>query len=56
LSTALFAEPNPAVVKAVLHAQARIPTPAVRLPLLPASRPATTAALRHTNALAEPTV
>jgi 4-hydroxy-tetrahydrodipicolinate synthase len=55
LSTALFAEPNPAVVKAVLHAQARIPTPAVRLPLLPASRPATTAALRHANTLAEPT-
>ncbi|WP_433045094.1 dihydrodipicolinate synthase family protein [Dactylosporangium sp. CS-033363] len=37
LSEALFAEPNPAVVKAVLHAQGRIPTPAVRLPLLPAS-------------------
>ncbi|WP_433204612.1 dihydrodipicolinate synthase family protein [Dactylosporangium sp. CS-047395] len=37
LSAALFAEPNPAVVKAVLHAQGRIPTPAVRLPLLPAS-------------------
>ena len=36
LSAALFAEPNPAVIKAVLHAQGRIPTPAVRLPLLPA--------------------
>jgi 4-hydroxy-tetrahydrodipicolinate synthase len=36
LSAALFAEPNPAVIKGVLHAQGRIPTPAVRLPLLPA--------------------
>jgi 4-hydroxy-tetrahydrodipicolinate synthase len=33
----LFAEPNPAVFKAVLHAQGRIPTPDVRLPLLNAS-------------------
>ena len=46
LSRALFAEPNPAVIKAVLHAQGRIPTPAVRLPLLPASRDATAAALQ----------
>ncbi len=37
LSAALFAEPNPVVIKAVLHAQGRIPSPAVRLPLLPAS-------------------
>ncbi|GGL18873.1 4-hydroxy-tetrahydrodipicolinate synthase [Sphaerisporangium melleum] len=37
LSTALFAEPNPAVIKGVLHAQGLIPTPAVRLPLLPAA-------------------
>ncbi|GAA3287556.1 dihydrodipicolinate synthase family protein [Dactylosporangium vinaceum] len=37
LSEALFAEPNPAVVKAVLHAQGRISSPAVRLPLLPAT-------------------
>jgi 4-hydroxy-tetrahydrodipicolinate synthase len=36
LSAALFAEPNPTVIKAVLHAQGRIPTAAVRLPLLPA--------------------
>ncbi|HMH94327.1 MAG TPA: hypothetical protein VK586_24995 [Streptosporangiaceae bacterium] len=42
MSTRLFAEPNPAVIKAVLHAQGRIPTPAVRLPLLPA-RPETAA-------------
>jgi 4-hydroxy-tetrahydrodipicolinate synthase len=37
VSAALFAAPNPTVIKAVLHAQGRIPTPAVRLPLLPAS-------------------
>jgi 4-hydroxy-tetrahydrodipicolinate synthase len=37
LSEALFAEPNPTVIKAALHAQGRIPSPAVRLPLLPAS-------------------
>jgi 4-hydroxy-tetrahydrodipicolinate synthase len=37
LSAALFAEPNPAVIKAVLHAQGRIASAAVRLPLLPAS-------------------
>ena len=36
-SAALFAEPNPVVIKAVLHAQGRIPSPAVRLPLLEAS-------------------
>jgi 4-hydroxy-tetrahydrodipicolinate synthase len=34
---ACFAEPNPAVFKGVLHAQDRIPTPEVRLPLLAAS-------------------
>lgn len=45
LSAALFAEPNPVVIKAVLHAQGRIPSPAVRLPLLPASPAATEAAL-----------
>jgi 4-hydroxy-tetrahydrodipicolinate synthase len=37
LAAALFAAPNPAVIKGVLHAQGRIPSPAVRLPLLPAS-------------------
>ncbi|MDO3701776.1 dihydrodipicolinate synthase family protein [Micromonospora sp. C28SCA-DRY-2] len=47
LSRALFAEPNPAVVKAVLHAQGRIPTPAVRLPLLPAGPATLRAALAH---------
>jgi len=37
LSAAVFAAPNPAVIKGVLHAQGRIPSPDVRLPLLPAS-------------------
>lgn len=36
LSAALFAEPNPTVIKGVLHARGLIPTPDVRLPLLPA--------------------
>ncbi|MFE6775582.1 4-hydroxy-tetrahydrodipicolinate synthase family protein [Streptomyces sp. NPDC057702] len=36
LSAAVFVEPNPTVVKGVLAAQGRIPTPDVRLPLLPA--------------------
>jgi 4-hydroxy-tetrahydrodipicolinate synthase len=38
LSTAAFAEPNPTVIKGALHARGRIPTPDVRLPLLPAGR------------------
>jgi 4-hydroxy-tetrahydrodipicolinate synthase len=55
LSTALFAEPNPVVIKAVLHAQGRIPSPAVRLPLLPASVEATEAAVREAaNHTAQP--
>ncbi|WP_436497694.1 dihydrodipicolinate synthase family protein [Actinokineospora sp. HUAS TT18] len=37
LSAKLFAQPNPTVIKAVLHARGRIATPAVRLPLLPAT-------------------
>jgi 4-hydroxy-tetrahydrodipicolinate synthase len=37
LVLALFAEPSPAVIKAVLHAQGRIPTPHVRMPLADAS-------------------
>ncbi|MFF5704990.1 dihydrodipicolinate synthase family protein [Streptomyces sp. NPDC012794] len=45
VSAAAFAEPNPTVVKGVLHAQGRIPTPDVRLPLLPASRGAVDATL-----------
>ncbi|HEY1914905.1 MAG TPA: dihydrodipicolinate synthase family protein [Streptosporangiaceae bacterium] len=36
VSAAAFAEPNPVVIKGALHAQGRIPTPDVRLPLLPA--------------------
>jgi 4-hydroxy-tetrahydrodipicolinate synthase len=37
LSAAVFAQPNPTVLKAALHASGRIPTPDVRLPLLPAN-------------------
>jgi 4-hydroxy-tetrahydrodipicolinate synthase len=37
VSRTVFAEPNPAVVKAVLAAHGRIPSASVRLPLLPAS-------------------
>src|SRR4051812_13968322 len=37
LARALFAEPSPAPIKAVLHAQGRIPTPHVRMPLADAS-------------------
>lgn len=46
LSAALFAEPNPAVIKAVLHAQGQIPTPTVRLPLLPARESSVETALQ----------
>ncbi|MRH88728.1 4-hydroxy-tetrahydrodipicolinate synthase [Nocardia sp. SYP-A9097] len=45
LASALFVEPNPTVIKGVLAAQGRIPTPAVRLPLLPASQQSIEAAL-----------
>jgi 4-hydroxy-tetrahydrodipicolinate synthase len=45
LSAALFAEPNPAVIKGVLHAQGLIPSPALRLPLLAASEDSVRAAL-----------
>ena len=45
LSAALFAEPNPVVIKGVLHAQDRIPTAAVRLPLLAAGADTVSAAL-----------
>ncbi|MEU5722932.1 dihydrodipicolinate synthase family protein [Micromonospora sp. NPDC047738] len=51
LSAALFAEPNPSVIKAVLHARGRIPTPAVRPPLLPATPAATARALRCVDEL-----
>ncbi|MEU8137775.1 dihydrodipicolinate synthase family protein [Streptodolium elevatio] len=46
LSAALFAEPNPVVLKGVLAAQGRIPHATVRLPLLPAAPENVTAALR----------
>jgi 4-hydroxy-tetrahydrodipicolinate synthase len=45
VSAALFAEPNPVVIKGVLHAQGKIPSPAVRLPLLPARRDTVRAAM-----------
>jgi 4-hydroxy-tetrahydrodipicolinate synthase len=48
LSRALFAEPSPAVIKAVLHAQGHIPTPNVRMPLSNASPAATERALAVT--------
>ncbi|MBB5805822.1 4-hydroxy-tetrahydrodipicolinate synthase [Saccharothrix ecbatanensis] len=52
MSAALFAEPNPTVIKAVLHAQGRIPTPDVRLPLLAAHPDTTEAALTALTAVA----
>jgi 4-hydroxy-tetrahydrodipicolinate synthase len=45
LARALFAEPNPVVIKAVLAARGRIPSAHVRLPLLACSAAATAAAL-----------
>jgi 4-hydroxy-tetrahydrodipicolinate synthase len=46
LSAAIFAEPNPTVLKSVLHAQGRIPSSRVRLPLLTASQNTTEEVLR----------
>jgi 4-hydroxy-tetrahydrodipicolinate synthase len=46
LTLALFAEPSPAVIKGVLHAQGKIPTPHVRMPLAGASP----AAVQHARA------
>jgi 4-hydroxy-tetrahydrodipicolinate synthase len=45
LVLALFAEPSPAVLKAVLHAHGRIATPDVRMPLANASHGAIERAL-----------
>jgi 4-hydroxy-tetrahydrodipicolinate synthase len=45
LVTAVFAEPNPAVLKGVLHALGRIPTPDLRLPMTAASHAAVERAL-----------
>jgi 4-hydroxy-tetrahydrodipicolinate synthase len=39
LSATLFAAPNPTLIKAALHSQARITSPHVRLPLLPSPPP-----------------
>ena len=52
VSRAMFAEPNPAVVKAVLAAQGRIPSASVRLPLLPASDDALARTLAALSVLA----
>jgi 4-hydroxy-tetrahydrodipicolinate synthase len=54
LSAALFAEPNPTVVKGVLHARSRIPAPSVRLPLLPADKSTVQTALRLLDEIASP--
>jgi 4-hydroxy-tetrahydrodipicolinate synthase len=54
LSAAAFAEPNPSVIKAALHAQGRIPTPGVRLPLLPAAPASAKALLARVAELPEP--
>ena len=45
LVLALFAEPSPAILKAVLHAEGRISTPSVRMPLAAASAAGADAAL-----------
>ncbi|MEA2445530.1 MAG: 4-hydroxy-tetrahydrodipicolinate synthase [Thermoleophilales bacterium] len=45
LVLALFAEPNPAVIKALLHAESRIATPDLRMPLANASAAALDGAL-----------
>ncbi|MBF8185817.1 4-hydroxy-tetrahydrodipicolinate synthase [Nonomuraea sp. K274] len=50
LSAALFAEPNPTVIKGVLHAQGLIPTPDVRLPLVPAGTESVARALQTASA------
>jgi 4-hydroxy-tetrahydrodipicolinate synthase len=47
----LFAEPNPAVIKGVLHAQGRVPTPDLRLPMTAASSTAVEAALAAIEAV-----
>ena len=54
LVLALFAEPSPAVIKAALHAEGRIPTPHVRMPLSNASPEAAEKALRALSRQANP--
>jgi 4-hydroxy-tetrahydrodipicolinate synthase len=51
LVVALFAEPSPAVIKALLHAQGRIATPDLRMPLSAASHAATDRAVRALQAI-----
>jgi 4-hydroxy-tetrahydrodipicolinate synthase len=51
LTLALFAEPSPAVIKAVLHTKGRIPTPHVRMPLADASSSARDRALAAVDEL-----
>jgi 4-hydroxy-tetrahydrodipicolinate synthase len=51
LTRALFAEPSPAPLKAVLHAEGRIPTPHVRMPLADASPPAAERAIEAAKRL-----
>lgn len=41
----LLAQPHPVVIKGVLHARGKIPSPAVRLPLLPARHDTASAAM-----------
>jgi 4-hydroxy-tetrahydrodipicolinate synthase len=48
-----FAEPNPAVFKGVLHAQGRIPTPDLRLPMTNASPAAVEACLAAVDAASQ---
>jgi len=50
VTTSCFVEPNPSIFKSVLHAQGRIPTPDVRLPLVNASPGATADALAAVEA------
>jgi 4-hydroxy-tetrahydrodipicolinate synthase len=50
LTLALFAEPSPAVIKAVLQAQGKIPTAHVRMPLSDASPAARDQALAALDA------
>jgi 4-hydroxy-tetrahydrodipicolinate synthase len=45
LAAALFAEPNPVVIKGALHALGQIPSPVVRLPLLAARQDTVRAAV-----------
>jgi 4-hydroxy-tetrahydrodipicolinate synthase len=52
LSAALFAEPNPSVIKGVLHVQGRIPTPALRMPMTEATKTAVDDALAAIDAVA----